>query len=171
MVSTHGPLLDAVLRCLEGIEDPELPVSITDLGLVRDVRTEGGRVRVRLVPTFSGCPALEVITRQVRDTVAALEGVAGVDVEMTYDEPWTMARMTARGRERLRAHGLSVPRRSFAEPAVCPYCGSTNVTFASPFGPTLCRAIYYCRDCRNPIERFKPPADARAVGPIAGSSR
>ncbi len=78
---------------------------------------------------------------------------------MTFEEPWTMARMSDRGRARLAAHGLSLPHRQMMEPATCPFCGSTNTTLENSFGPTLCRAIYYCRDCRNPIERFKSPAE------------
>ena len=148
-----------VWRVLEQIEDPELPLAITDLGLVREVRRDGGRVTVRLVPTYSACPAIEVIRRTVRERVAALPGVEEVTVDLTFDEPWTLARLSARGREQLRRYGLSVPRRTFREPATCPFCGSTDVVLETPFGPTLCRAIAYCRACRNPVERFKPPAD------------
>lgn len=144
---------------LSEIEDPELPVTLTDLGLIQGVEIDGGKVRVRMVPTFTACPAIEVMRETIRARLRQLPGVDEVTVELTFAEPWTMARLTERGRQRLHAHGLSLPRRHLSEPAVCPFCGSTNTVLESPFGPTLCRAIYYCRDCRNPIERFKPPAE------------
>jgi len=147
-----------VWRVLEAVEDPELPVTVTDLGMVQDVSVEGGRVRVRLVPTYSACPAIDVMRGEIRRRVLALPGVAEVSVDLTFDEPWTMARLSERGRAKLAAYGLSLPQRRLAEPAPCPYCGSTDTVLENPFGPTLCRALYYCRKCRNPFERFRPPA-------------
>jgi ring-1,2-phenylacetyl-CoA epoxidase subunit PaaD len=160
-VRTTAPasLDQAVWDVLRSVEDPELPISIGDLGLVRDVRIENGdTVRVRLVPTWSACPALAVIRSRVRDGVRAIAGVREVSVDYTYDEPWTMDRMTPRGRQQLEAHGLSVPACRFSEPPVCPYCGSSDVAMDSLFGPTMCRSTYICRQCHNPFERFKPPA-------------
>jgi ring-1,2-phenylacetyl-CoA epoxidase subunit PaaD len=155
---TGEEIAAAVWQVLDEIEDPELPVTVTDLGVIRSVDVSGGRVSVRLVPTFSACPAIEVMRREISRRLRALPGVEEVAVDLTFDEPWTMARMSDRGRARLSAYGLSLPRRA-AEPVVCPYCGSTNTVLENPFGPTLCRAIYYCRECRNPIERFRPPAE------------
>ncbi len=152
-------LEEAVWDVLRTIQDPELPIAITDLGLVRDITIAAGRVAVRLVPTWTGCPALVVIGDRVRDALQAVPGVKHASVEYTYDEPWTVARMTPEGRAHLQAHGLSVPQCRFAEPPVCPYCGSHDVTVDSLFGPTLCRATYLCRACRNPFERFKPPVE------------
>jgi ring-1,2-phenylacetyl-CoA epoxidase subunit PaaD len=161
MVITAGrtAIEEDVWDVLRSVEDPELPITITDLGLVRDVRVEAGRVSVRLAPTWTGCPALAVIRTRVRDALLAIQGVREASVEYTYDEPWSLERMTAHGRERLREYGLSVPLCRFAEPPVCPYCGSRDVAVDSLFGPTLCRATYLCRACRNPFERFKPPAE------------
>jgi ring-1,2-phenylacetyl-CoA epoxidase subunit PaaD len=152
-------LTDAVWDVLNTIEDPELPVAITDLGLVQQVEVEGGAIRVRLVPTWTGCPALDVIRSRVQDALSALAGARAVTVEYTYETLWTMDRMSARGRERLTAYGLALPRCRLSEPARCPYCGSADVALESLFGPTLCRATYLCRACRNPFERFKPPSD------------
>lgn len=157
MVSTTS-LEEAVRGILETIEDPELPIAITDLGLVQGIEIEDGRVSVRLVPTWTACPALDVIRGRVREALMAVPGVRGAVVEYTYEEPWTIDRMSARGRERLAAYGLSVPRCRFAEAPVCPYCGSREVELDSLFGPTLCRATYLCRSCKNPFERFKPPS-------------
>jgi ring-1,2-phenylacetyl-CoA epoxidase subunit PaaD len=145
---------------LRTVEDPELPIAIADLGLVRDVRVDDGpRISVRLVPTWTACPALAVIRSRIRDGLRAIPGVVDVSVEYTYDEPWTLERMTAKGRGQLAAHGLAVPACRFAEPPVCPYCGSHDVAMDSLFGPTLCRSTYVCRHCHNPFERFKPPAE------------
>jgi ring-1,2-phenylacetyl-CoA epoxidase subunit PaaD len=154
-----APLSDAVWDILRSVEDPELPITITDLGLVHDVRVSDGRVEVRLIPTWTACPALAVIRHRVREALRALAGVRDVSVEYVYDQPWTLERMTPQGRARLREYGLSVPACRFAEPPECPYCGSRNVAVESLFGPTLCRATYLCRNCRNPFERFKPPAE------------
>jgi ring-1,2-phenylacetyl-CoA epoxidase subunit PaaD len=155
----RAPLEEAVRDAVATVEDPELPISITDLGLVRDIEIDGSRVSVRLVPTWIGCPALAVIRNRLTDALRAIPGVTQASVEYTYDEPWTLERMTARGRRQLRDHGLGVPACRFAEPPVCPYCGSKDVTLDSLFGPTMCRATYLCRHCRNPFERFKPPAE------------
>jgi len=148
----------AVWEILETIEDPELPIAITDLGLIREVQIDGGSVRVRMVPTFSACPAIGVIQDDIRARLLALPGVSAVEVELSFAEPWTIARMSERGRAQLVRHGVSAPAEQ-GEGVECPFCGSTNTTLENPFGPTLCRAIYYCRDCKNPIERFRPPAD------------
>ena len=179
----NASLERAAWDVLASVEDPELPIAITDLGLVRDVRVDaepdsassalgsrrepetpagsgaGARVSVRLVPTWTACPALAVIRGRVREGLLAIPGVRDVSVEYTYDEPWTVERMTSRGRAQLAAHGLAVPACRFAEPPVCPYCGSRDVQMESLFGPTLCRSTYVCRHCRNPFERFKPPAE------------
>lgn len=164
MVTSVETLERRVWEVLETIEDPELPIAITDLGLIREVRVDGSRVHVTMVPTFSACPAIAVIQEDIRRTVTALPGIESVEVELSFAAPWTMARMTDRGREQLLRHGLSVPGRPRGGEAgggvvECPFCGSTNTRMENPFGPTLCRAIYYCLDCKNPIERFRPPAD------------
>lgn len=157
-MQTALSLEEQIWAVLETVEDPELPITVTDLGMIRDVRVDGGRVRVTMVPTYSACPAVEVMRQDIQRRLRELPGVAAVQVELSFAEPWTMARMTARGRQRLIHHGLSVPRPPGPESVVCPFCGSTNTALENPFGPTLCRAIWYCRECRNPIERFKPPA-------------
>lgn len=161
MVTSVETLERRVWEVLETIEDPELPIAITDLGLIREVQVDGPRVHVTMVPTFSACPAIAVIREDIRRHVATLPGIESVEVELSFAEPWTMARMTDRGRERLIRHGLSVPgpQGGGGVGVACPFCGSTNTRLENPFGPTLCRAIYYCLDCKNPIERFRPPPD------------
>lgn len=151
---------EQIWTVLATIEDPELPVAITDLGLIEAVHRDGTRVRVTMVPTFSACPAIGMIREEIRRRLQTLPGVDAVEVTVSFAVPWTMARMTPTARARLFSHGVSVRREDRAGGSVeCPFCGSTNTRLENPFGPTLCRAIYYCLDCRNPIERFRPPGE------------
>jgi ring-1,2-phenylacetyl-CoA epoxidase subunit PaaD len=146
--------------------DPEIPaVSVVDMGMVDRVEVADGRARVVILPTFSGCPAIAIIQRDVADAVAQVEGVASVVVDTTYSPPWTTDRITEEGRTKLREFGLAPPtgdapvlitQIGLPTVAKCPFCGSSNTRNDSPFGPTPCRAIYYCENCRNPFEQFKP---------------
>jgi len=143
----------AVRAALRAVRDPEIPtVSIVDLGLVHEVRIDADRIAVDLLPTFVACPALEVI----RATVAeALSGFGRrIDVDFTFAVPWTTDRLTATGRAGLRAAGIAPP--SAPADVRCAYCESARVVMDSAFGPTLCRSLFYCRDCRQPFEAFKP---------------
>ena len=144
------PLESAVWAALEDVHDPEIPtVSVVDLGVVGAVEATPGRVLVELLPTFVGCPAIEIMRASV---VERLVGFADeVTVEITFSTPWTTERITSRGRDTLRASGFAPP----AENAECPFCGSADVLMDSAFGPTLCRSVYYCRACRQPFEQFK----------------
>ena len=144
---------EAVRALLATVHDPEIPtVSIVDLGLVHDIRVDGGRIAVELLPTFVACPALELIRSA---TVEALGGSGRrVDVSFTFAVPWTTDRLTAAGRRGLVAAGIAPP----AEPHLvrCPFCASGDVAMDSAFGPALCRSLFYCRACRQPFEAFKP---------------
>ncbi|MEX2547436.1 MAG: 1,2-phenylacetyl-CoA epoxidase subunit PaaD [Chloroflexota bacterium] len=158
------PLESAVWAALHDVHDPEIPtISVVDLGVVRTVETEEGRVRVQLLPTFVGCPAIEVMRVAVEDRLS--EFADNVSVEISFAEPWTSERITPEGRRVLRESGFAPPapqRRTSVlsvlpvlPVAECPYCGSRNTTLENAFGPTLCRAIYHCADCRQPFEQFK----------------
>jgi ring-1,2-phenylacetyl-CoA epoxidase subunit PaaD len=157
----------AIWDALAEVSDPEIPaISLVDLGVIRSVQLDGGRLTVELLPTFVGCPAVEIMRHDVAER---LRGMADeVDVRISFAEPWTSERISGRGRERLRASGFAPPVRRSPAPlhddltelsvlpvATCPYCGSRNTTLENPFGPTLCRAIYHCADCRQPFEQFK----------------
>jgi len=153
------PLESAIWAALHDVHDPEIPtISVVDLGVVRKVETGEGRVRVELLPTFVGCPAIEVMRSSVEERLA--EFADDVSVDISFAEPWTSDRITEAGREALRAGGFAPPLATGRDVAVlpvaeCPYCGSRNTTLENAFGPTLCRAIYYCTDCRQPFEQFK----------------
>jgi ring-1,2-phenylacetyl-CoA epoxidase subunit PaaD len=153
LVPTPDPTRARVLAILRRIHDPEIPtVSIVDLGLVHDIRREGETIRVDLLPTFVACPALEVIRQTVTDELRILG--RPVEVDFTFAVPWTTERLTDAGRAGLRAAGIAPP----SDPADvrCAFCGSGRVVMDSAFGPTLCRSLFYCRDCRQPFEAFKP---------------
>jgi ring-1,2-phenylacetyl-CoA epoxidase subunit PaaD len=142
-----------VRSVLATVHDPEIPtVSIVDLGLVHKVVIEPDRIVVELLPTFVACPALEVIRATVVDALAVFDRPA--DVSFTFAVPWTTERLTRDGAAGLRAAGIAPP----AEPADvrCPYCDSVRVAMDGLFGPTLCRSLFYCRECRQPFEAFKP---------------
>jgi ring-1,2-phenylacetyl-CoA epoxidase subunit PaaD len=140
------------------IPDPEIPVvSLVDLGVIRSVDVQGGHVHVELTPTFLGCPALEHMKRALEETIVELGGRP--EVEVVNDDSWGTDRISAAGREKLRAAGFAppAPRLVQLQAAVhkCPYCGSTETTLENLFGPTPCRSIRYCTSCRQPFEQFK----------------
>jgi ring-1,2-phenylacetyl-CoA epoxidase subunit PaaD len=145
--------VQAVRELLATVHDPEIPtVSIVDLGLVHDVRIDGDRLAIELLPTFVACPALEVIRSAVADAVGSVG--RSLEVSFTFAVPWTTDRLTPAGRDGLRRGGIAPPTAPDA--VACPYCASRRVALDSAFGPTLCRSLYYCRDCRQPFEAFKP---------------
>jgi ring-1,2-phenylacetyl-CoA epoxidase subunit PaaD len=154
---------------LARIADPEIPaISVVDLGVIGRVELDDRHLRVDLLPTFVGCPAIGVMEAEITERLGALGVADDVEVRVSFDPPWTSDRITPVGRERLRASGFAPPAPMPSGPklgqldelavlpiAECPYCGSRNTTLDNPFGPTLCRAIYHCADCRQPFEQFK----------------
>jgi len=157
MATADEALRTVVWEVLATIQDPELPVTVTDLGIIEAVGVHDGCVRVEMIPTFTGCPALEVMRREIDARLRALPGVREVTVQVSYARPWTVDRISQVGRLRLRRHGVGLAQPP--EPVRCPVCGSTNTIPESPFGPTPCRALAYCPDCRNPLEYVRGPAD------------
>ena len=156
--------VDAVWRALDEIPDPEIPViSLVDLGVVKDVEVTETGVSVEFTPTFMGCPALETMTRAIRESIEALGTTC--EVHVVNDDSWSTDRISAGGREKLRAAGFAPPPlRSEGTPSLiqlergpfrCPWCGSTETQLENIFGPTACRSIRYCNACRQPFEQFK----------------
>ncbi|HXG27209.1 MAG TPA: 1,2-phenylacetyl-CoA epoxidase subunit PaaD [Candidatus Binatia bacterium] len=162
----------AVLAALEDVADPEIPnVSIVELGMIEQIEVRPDVIAVELLPTFVGCPALEVIREAVATRLLAFG--RPVRVEMTFARPWTTNRISPAGREKLRASGFAppphlastaralpvlgaTPAGTDEPPVECPYCGSARTTLENVFGPTQCRSIRHCVDCRQPFEAFKP---------------
>ncbi|HWI53623.1 MAG TPA: 1,2-phenylacetyl-CoA epoxidase subunit PaaD [Symbiobacteriaceae bacterium] len=152
----------AIWAALGDVKDPEIPpVSVVDMGLVTRIITDGNRITVELTPTFVGCPALAIIRQNVIDRLLQVDGVAEVAVRFVFDPPWTSERITPQGRERLRSFGIAPPVREsghllvLEEVPPCPFCGSGDTHMENLFGPTACRAIYYCDSCRQPFEAMK----------------
>jgi ring-1,2-phenylacetyl-CoA epoxidase subunit PaaD len=155
--------VEQVWAALAEVPDPEIPViSVVDLGVVRDVRVEQGRVHVEFTPTFLGCPALEAMQAHMAERIAQLG--AEPEVEVVLDDSWSTDRITPEGREKLRAAGFAPPTPRSDGPTLvqlqsngfrCPYCGSRDTALENLFGPTPCRSLRYCRDCRQPFEQFK----------------
>lgn len=166
MSTRVAALEERVWDALSSVVDPEIPaVSVVDMGMIREVDVSGDAVRVVVLPTFTGCPAVPMIERDVAAAVTAVEGVESVEVVTSFDPPWTDGRITPEGRRKLKEFGLAPPTgkgpvliTEIGLPAVarCPFCGSGDTRAENPFGPTPCRALYYCEACRNPFEQFKP---------------
>jgi ring-1,2-phenylacetyl-CoA epoxidase subunit PaaD len=149
-----SPTPAAVREALAGVADPEIPaISIVDLGMVGRADVDAAGIHVSLLPTFVGCPAIEMIQGAVRERLAAFG--CPVDVEISFATPWTSERISPAGRARLKESGFAPPTDDLSA-VECPYCDSPNVAMNSAFGPTLCRALFYCRACRQPFEAFKP---------------
>jgi len=141
----------AIMAVLETVPDPEIPVlSITDLGIVRDI--EDDPPRVLITPTYTGCPATLAIEQLIRDALDRA-GFGDIYVERQLFPPWTTDWISERGRERLKAYGIAPPSPS-AE-AECPLCGSTDTVEVSRFGSTPCKAQWRCKACLEPFDRFK----------------
>ncbi|MEK4521898.1 1,2-phenylacetyl-CoA epoxidase subunit PaaD [Psychrobacillus sp. FSL W7-1457] len=154
-------LKDLVISALYKVMDPEIDsVSIMDLGMVEEIKIDGGKVHIHLLPTFLGCPALEIIKGNTRAAIERIPGVLGVEVDFIFHPPWTSERITKRGHVNLRKFGIAPPP-IFKEgedvwQVDCAYCGSTYTTLENLFGPTACRSILYCKSCKNVFEAMKP---------------
>jgi ring-1,2-phenylacetyl-CoA epoxidase subunit PaaD len=154
---------EAVWDALAQVFDPEIPaLSIVDMGIVTKLDVTDERISVTITPTFVGCPALEVIKSSIKERLSEFP-VSEVNVQVDYSTPWTTNRLSEKGRAVLASLGFAPPPRFEGEfepaillNAVCPQCGSSNTTLRSPFGPALCRALYYCNDCHQAFEQFKP---------------
>lgn len=165
-MSTLTTIEEAVWAALQEVKDPEIPaVSVLEMGMIEHVEVDGDAARVVVLPTFTGCPAIDVIKSDVRTGVLTVDGIDSVTVETTFSPPWTSERITQEGRAKLKEFGLAPPTGTgpvlidaigLPAFAVCPFCGSKNTVNENPFGPTPCRALYHCKDCRNPFEQFKP---------------
>ena len=147
-----------VWEALEEIPDPEIPVvSLVDLGVIRSVDVQNGHVHIEFTPTFLGCPALEVMKRAMEEKVRELG--AEPEVSVINDDSWGTDKITAGGREKLRAAGFAPPAPRLvqlrSQVHKCPYCGSTETKLENIFGPTPCRSLRYCESCRQPFEQFK----------------
>jgi len=153
---------DAIRTILQAIPDPEIPrVSIVDMGMIGEVRVEGDKVQIELIPTFAGCAAIPLMVREITERLKAHEIEA--EVRVNYTASWSPERIQPEGWAALKAAGFAVPAHLTDDPAdlfedvACPKCGSTVTSLMSPFGPTACRALFKCHTCGEAFELFKPP--------------
>jgi len=152
-------------RLLESIPDPEIPViSIVELGIVRDVHIGGdGKVTVQITPTYSGCPAMMSIEKEIR-RILLENGCKEVDIRLVYSPVWTTDWIPDEAKEKLRRYGIAPPAHSTTDKSVlslhpksvaCPRCGSVRTSLVSQFGSTACKALYKCEACLEPFDYFK----------------
>lgn len=149
-----------IMKVLTKVNDPEIDrVSIIDLGMVERVIADRD-VTIQLVPTFLGCPALDIIASNVEKALKDELQLENVHVEFIREPYWTSARITEAGRRKLKAFGIAPPPRKLSMigpwEVNCPYCDSPYTTMENIFGPTACRSILYCNACKNPFEAMKP---------------
>lgn len=147
---------------LATVHDPEVPVlSITDLGIVRAVINQNNQWLIQVTPTYSGCPATDVINMQIR--MALLQaGISNFKIEQVLSPAWTTDWMSEEGKQKLKAYGIAPPMGKLKEvedlneiTVTCPQCNSTNTTVVSVFGSTACKALFKCLDCKEPFDYFK----------------
>ncbi len=154
---------DDIYSWLQEVSDPEIPaISIVDLGIISNVEVNDNIVNVEITPTFVGCPAIDVICTSIKETMIR-HGAKSANVRVSFHRPWTSDRITDRGKKALKSFGLAPPPPAavindidFLSHATCPRCGGHDTDLKSPFGPTLCRSIHYCNECREAFEQFKP---------------
>jgi ring-1,2-phenylacetyl-CoA epoxidase subunit PaaD len=158
---------EKILSLLNSIPDPEVPVlTVTDLGIIRDVNiiSPDKSVEITITPTYSGCPAMDMISTNIRATLLQ-HGYKDVIITKVLSPAWTTDWMTESGKEKLKAYGIAPPGKAgfadadvlFAEPAKvqCPQCNSYNTVLISEFGSTACKSLYKCVDCGEPFDYFK----------------
>ena len=168
MVARALPTREDVLAILDGVMDPEVPVlSVRELGIVRDVDVASdGAVTVVVTPTYSGCPAISVIEEDILSALGQA-GMERVSIRTTYAPAWTTDWIGAEARAKLKSYGIAPPARAESgtgelvqllrrrATAQCPYCDSYETEIRSEFGSTACKAVAWCRSCRQPFEEFK----------------
>ena len=154
---------EKVMETLNQVMDPEIPVlSVVKLGIVKNVQISGGKVEVDMVPTFAGCPAIEIMRSQMEKQLLEA-GAEEVEIHVKFKQAWSTNEMTKEGKKTLKEFGISPPPTyegevglELLEHAECPKCGSTDTKLMSSFGPTACRAIHHCNSCHETFEQMKP---------------
>lgn len=145
---------DRARQIAASVPDPEIPIiNIEELGILRDVCIKDGRVTVSIIPTYSGCPAMNMIAQDI-ETALHEGGFAQVEVKTLLAPAWSTDFMTAEAKEKLHKFGIAPPERGLDRPD-CPQCGSKDVEKISQFGSTACKALWRCKACREPFDYFK----------------
>ena len=157
--------IEKIWSILETVTDPEVPVlTVTDLGIIRDVKVNKDEVEIIITPTYTGCPAMDMIAINIR--LALIEhGYKNIKITSVLSPAWTTDWMSEAGKEKLKAYGIAPPNpkqvvcdtKLFAEEEAiqCPLCNSYHTKLISQFGSTACKALYQCIDCKEPFDYFK----------------
>lgn len=165
MITAATISIQKIWSILETVTDPEVPVlTVTDLGIIRDVKTNEDEVEIIITPTYTGCPAMDMIAMNIR--LALIEqGYQKIKITSVLSPPWTTDWMSEAGKEKLKAYGIAPPNpkqvicdtKLFAdqEAIQCPLCNSYHTKIISQFGSTACKALYQCIDCKEPFDYFK----------------
>ena len=161
-VLSDADLCQRAWEAASRVVDPEIPVlTIADLGVLRDVTVDDGRVEVAITPTYSGCPAMNMIALEIELALECV-GIRGPKIRTVLSLAWTTDWMSEDGRRKLREYGIAPPQAASGRRALfgeqqmaCPQCGSENTELLSEFGSTSCKALWRCRSCREPFDYFK----------------
>ena len=150
-----------IIHALQTVKDPEIDsISVLELGMIEQVEMKDNHLTISMLPTFMGCPALDIIQSNVLKAVTVIWWIENVEVVFVWNPPWTSDRVTEEGKERLKEFGIAPPPEKIDDTGEwhvsCPYCESLYTTMDNLFGPTACRSILYCRSCKNPFEAMKP---------------
>lgn len=147
--------VETVKELLDQIPDPEIPVlTINDLGIIRNVIVKDDHVTIEITPTYSGCPAMDMISSQIRMALLS-NGIRNFTIKTILSPAWTTEWMSESGKKKLEEYGIAAPNPSGDSPRECPHCHSTNTKLLSQFGSTACKALYQCNDCKEPFDYFK----------------
>ncbi len=165
MISTEKISKEYITHLLETVMDPEVPVlSVIDLGIIRDIKIEEDKVIFIITPTYSGCPAMDAISMNIK-MILLENNITNFEIKTILSPAWTTDWMTENGKKKLKAFGIAPPNSSqsvcspnsfIKEEAIqCPHCNSYNTTLISSFGSTACKSLYKCADCKEPFDYFK----------------
>lgn len=153
-----------ILKLISEIPDPEIPViTISELGVIRDVIIEGENVEVKITPTYSGCPAMQRMENDIKE-ILNKNGISNLKITTVYSPPWTTDWIPEKAKEKLRIYGIAPPEKTTEDKSwltgknktvLCPRCKSKNTKLISQFGSTACKALYQCQDCLEPFDYFK----------------
>jgi len=149
---------EKIRQLLSTVTDPEVPVlTIMDLGILRDVKVDGEQIEVIITPTYTGCPAMDMISMNIK--LALIEhGYSLIKITSVLSPAWTTDWMSDEGKRKLKEYGIAAPDKKFSIPkdgVECPLCNSTTTRLVSEFGSTACKALYQCNDCKEPFDYFK----------------
>lgn len=166
-MSIHTTYTTGLIRTLlEEVTDPEIPVlNVVEMGIIRSIEYENGKLIVKITPTYSGCPAMNAIESEIKNKLRD-NGIRDFQVKTDFAETWTTDWMTEEAKLKLKDYGIAPPGKTGEEEDLfkgirnikivpCPYCDSLNTELQSEFGSTACKSQYYCKECNEPFEHFK----------------